>query len=769
MATQRKADRQDGHVRELIAYGVIGCTGATLDLRTEQNMNVTERLCVVMPVYNEEAAIGGVLRKWTHVLDELGVDYLIRPYNDGSKDGSLSALKEASLRHPRIDVRDKPNGGHGNTILTGYRDAVADGFDWVFQIDSDDEMGPEGFGALWAKRDDYDFLVGIRDGRKQPLVRKIISFVSRLCVRVFYGKGIWDVNTPYRLMRVAAFAPFYQKIPVSTFAPNVILSGLAARHRLRMFELPVAQHNRTTGEVSIRKWRLAKAAMKSFVQTMAFAFSENLRGQETLGVLAVRLSVIAVFSAGALFALLCLATPARLTIAILFLCAYAMLNKSQHLSRLIQVGGDWCRTHPWRALSTLAALSLLMIAVNRLCRGGDIISWQTGDAAIFWRYAKMMAAGSFPDVKSWTTVGAYALCIKVFGISSAPCAAVSLNVIIHLITGFLLFAYGRRAFGIVNGLAATAVYWLLPAYGGFALQMRSENFLFLFMAASLWTMARWMNRRSLGLIVATAGLCWLAVWSRGEGILLVIAYLMCLCATMIIERGKRRETLNAIVVFIVAIAVGGLIGISINMKWHGTKTCFCSYDSYWPKLFGSNVNSDGRCAGQAKRGKTNRDKTLILGRYFADHPMDTDLRAVMELPNQCHPKLIPYINKEIASRWNSMTFFDKCRFVIIKEHFPWCHLPGRRMGSIYVLVQDALAVVMLLFAAFWMKRERRALLLARTVTSCDLLRLLPLLFLFGMVCVLVVYESNIRYGLSCFLFAFYSFRTTVISCRSASR
>ena len=232
-----------------------------------------ERLCVVMPVYNEQAAIGNVLKKWDSALASLGIDYHIYAYNDGSKDNTLSVMREVAEHSAsaRIKVCDKPNGGHGNTILTGYRDAVEAGYDWIFQVDSDDEMGPEKFAELWGRRTDYDFLVGIRDGRVQALPRRIISLISRLCVRVFYGRGIWDVNTPYRLMRVAAFKDLFKEIPLSTFAPNVILSGLSARHGLRYFETPVPQHDRTTGEVSIRKWKLLKAAIRSFWQTVWFA------------------------------------------------------------------------------------------------------------------------------------------------------------------------------------------------------------------------------------------------------------------------------------------------------------------------------------------------------------------------------------------------------------------------------------------------------------------------------------------------------------------
>ena len=234
--------------------------------------STSERLCVILPVYNEEAVVGDVLRKWDEELGRLGIDYVIRPYNDGSKDGSLQVMRKFAVAHRRVDVRNKANSGHGPTILTGYREAAQDGFDWIFQIDSDDEMGPEKFDDLWCRRGDYDFLVGRREGRVQALSRRIVSLFSRLCVRMFYGKSVWDVNSPYRLMRVSAFREFYDAIPITTFAPNVILSGLAARHHLRSFEIRVPQRDRTTGECSMRKWKLLKAAVRSFIQTISFAF-----------------------------------------------------------------------------------------------------------------------------------------------------------------------------------------------------------------------------------------------------------------------------------------------------------------------------------------------------------------------------------------------------------------------------------------------------------------------------------------------------------------
>ena len=234
-----------------------------------------DSLCVVMPVYNEEAIIHKVLEDWHKALDLLGggVDYVIRAYNDGSMDNSLNEMKNAvrSFGDCKIEVIDKKNGGHGQTILQGYKDASRDGYEWIFQVDSDGEMSPCDFVKLWSQRLHFDFLIGRRGGRVQAFSRRMISLVSRFIVRIFYGKGVWDVNSPYRLMRMEKFRIWYEEIPSTTFAPNVVLSGVAAHEKLRCYEIPVPQHDRTTGEVSIKRWKLVKAAVKSFSQTVAFA------------------------------------------------------------------------------------------------------------------------------------------------------------------------------------------------------------------------------------------------------------------------------------------------------------------------------------------------------------------------------------------------------------------------------------------------------------------------------------------------------------------
>jgi glycosyltransferase involved in cell wall biosynthesis len=223
-------------------------------------------LAVVMPVYNEEGAIEKVVKDWVHALDGLGVAFEIHAYNDGSRDATAKILGALAAADARICVHNRENSGHGPTILAGYRENSDK--EWIFQIDSDDEMKPDRFAELWSVRGDHDLLVGERARNEQPLTRQVVSAISRITIRTLFGNAVHDVNAPYRLIRTAAFERVFEAIAEDTFAPNILISGAASILGLRVHRIEVCQLPRRTGEVSIRKGKLLAAAIRAFCQTV---------------------------------------------------------------------------------------------------------------------------------------------------------------------------------------------------------------------------------------------------------------------------------------------------------------------------------------------------------------------------------------------------------------------------------------------------------------------------------------------------------------------
>ena len=699
---------------------------------------MAERLCVVMPVYNEQEAIGAVLVKWDAMLRFLGIEYEIRPYNDGSKDDSLAVMQRvASTLGDGVNVRDKPNGGHGNTILTGYRDAAEDGFDWVFQIDSDDEMGPEKFCELWSRRHDYDFLVGTRDGRVQALPRKVISFVSRLCVRIFFGKSVWDVNTPYRLMRVEAFKGFFEAIPLTTFAPNVILSGLAARHGLRCWETRVPQHDRTTGEVSIKKWKLLKAAAKSLWQTVSLALWGLHRDDNYLQKTA-RLASGVVCLLGFAFCFFRIWDFRLLIAAALLVFGLLAVGRTSAWSR-ISAFPHWCEKH-WQiciaAIITVALLERLFVCM--ILAGGHVSSFQIGDSPSFWKEALEMAQGAFPETKSWITVGMYALTIKLFGNNLLP--AVCLNVCFQILTALLIFVFASNRFGKLAGMVACSFYAWSPFLASLAIRIYSEHFCHFFIVLEMVLLSMWL-RGGRFRILSSAGIgCLLPImlWTRGEaGVIMGCIVAIAMFWELLVSHVNWKKVVPFGLIIAAVAASMLFVGFKLNAHYHGTRTFLCSNDNYWPRLYGCNYEY---------AGKSNPvDIPLICDRYAA---LSGSEQRMVPRHMTCPSELVPLIKEEISRRWREMSSLQICKLVFHKEVRTWnisrkwtIHFNRWWFGVDAILnVILSIATFLGLLCTFRMSQRMRC-------PSYELLlAVAPMIYIMAVFAIVFVVEGNNKYG-----------------------
>jgi dolichol-phosphate mannosyltransferase len=219
-----------------------------------------------MPVYNEQDTIAETVGEWATELNGRDLDYELLVYDDGSRDDSGHILEALRVRIARMTVRRQVNRGHGPTVLRGYREAQGE---WIFQADSDGEVAPAGFHALWDARNGHDFLLGVRQGRRSPPARKVVTFGAQLTTWALFGNWIRDVNAPFRLMRRAGLAPLLPMLPADCFAPNVALTGLAARAGLRLCTLPVPHRpSRSSSLCGPRLWR---AASRAWWQTLLIA------------------------------------------------------------------------------------------------------------------------------------------------------------------------------------------------------------------------------------------------------------------------------------------------------------------------------------------------------------------------------------------------------------------------------------------------------------------------------------------------------------------
>ena len=206
-------------------------------------------VAVVIPVFNEEKLIGECINEWLNVLDSVNLNYEILIIDDGSSDATISIVERYG-DNPNIQLIIKQNEGHGPTILAGYKRAVGIA-EWVFQADSDNEISPNQFSALWSRRQGQDAVIAWRQGRNQTTVRRLVTFFARVTTKVLFRCHLRDVNIPFRLFRSETLTILLEKIPSDTFAPNIALSGALSLMNFQVEECPVVFNERIVGESSL--------------------------------------------------------------------------------------------------------------------------------------------------------------------------------------------------------------------------------------------------------------------------------------------------------------------------------------------------------------------------------------------------------------------------------------------------------------------------------------------------------------------------------------
>ncbi|MFO1450461.1 MAG: glycosyltransferase family 2 protein [Opitutaceae bacterium] len=224
-------------------------------------MNVeTPELVVVVPVYNEESAIVGVLQEWKTELEKVVPRFLFLVINDGSKDGTLKAL--SALTWPQLKVHTHSNRGHGQSCLVGYQEAQKLGAPYVFQIDSDGQCDPVAFRAVWEKRDQAPAVYGRRMTRDDGFSRRLVTRVLRWSLKATQRTRLNDTNVPYRLYRTSVVAEVARQIPATFDLANI---GLALRMEpLGFVEVPIHFRDRVGGHASVRYWGFVRKGRKLF-------------------------------------------------------------------------------------------------------------------------------------------------------------------------------------------------------------------------------------------------------------------------------------------------------------------------------------------------------------------------------------------------------------------------------------------------------------------------------------------------------------------------
>jgi len=210
-------------------------------------MNKAKKILVVIPAYNEEASISGVIEEVKENLPEAQIAVV----NDGSVDETSSVARSMGV----VLLELPYNLGIGGAVQTGCRYAVQQGYEFVVRLDGDGQHNPKEISKILHPllEGEADIVIGSRflsqEGYQSTLVRRMgIKFFSFLIFLISRGR-IKDPTSGFNGMNRKGIAFISSKY--SSDYPEVESLIVAKRKGLRIKEVPVFMNKREQGKSSI--------------------------------------------------------------------------------------------------------------------------------------------------------------------------------------------------------------------------------------------------------------------------------------------------------------------------------------------------------------------------------------------------------------------------------------------------------------------------------------------------------------------------------------
>lgn len=222
-----------------------------------------ETLYIVMPAYNEEANIEGVVNQWYPILDGKSDESRLVIADSGSKDRTHEILENLKGTHPQLETLSDTNQYHGPKVIALYDYAIKKGADYIFQTDSDGQTDPNEFDAFWQERNSYDGIFGHRsvrgDGKDRAFVEKVVCFLLKL----YFGVKVPDANAPFRLMKTEVVKKYLYEMESDYNLPNIMMTTFFVHNNEKVKFKEITFKPRQAGVNSVNIPRIVKIGWKA--------------------------------------------------------------------------------------------------------------------------------------------------------------------------------------------------------------------------------------------------------------------------------------------------------------------------------------------------------------------------------------------------------------------------------------------------------------------------------------------------------------------------
>jgi len=213
-----------------------------------QTVNQSEkRLLVLIPAFNEEGAVGGVVAEVRSAVP--GAPILV--VDDCSRDSTRSQAQSAGAQ-----VLALPHHlGLGGCVQAGYRLAYELGYDYVIRVDGDGQHDPRDISTVLQalEKGDCEMVIGSRfvddNGTHTSWLRAAGIMFFRAVLRPILGRPVRDPTSGYVGVNRTALELFSATFPLEY--PEIEALVVLQRKRFRFVEVPCRFRPRRSGRSTI--------------------------------------------------------------------------------------------------------------------------------------------------------------------------------------------------------------------------------------------------------------------------------------------------------------------------------------------------------------------------------------------------------------------------------------------------------------------------------------------------------------------------------------
>lgn len=215
-----------------------------------------KRCIVIIPTFNEADNLPRLLP----IILNLGSHFNILIVDDNSPDGTANLVKEMQQTEQRIHLIERPGKmGLGTAYVAGFKFALANGFDYVFEMDADFSHDPAELPRLLAKAEEYDLVIGSRyiegvNVVNWPMKRLLLSYFANLYTRVITGMPVHDATGGFKCFRRKVLESIdLDAIHSNGYSFQIEMNFKSWRKGFRVCEIPIVFVDRRIGVSKMSK------------------------------------------------------------------------------------------------------------------------------------------------------------------------------------------------------------------------------------------------------------------------------------------------------------------------------------------------------------------------------------------------------------------------------------------------------------------------------------------------------------------------------------